>query len=488
MVPEPSLATVDRSSSRLRVRHPELLALVAGAVALRLPNALSRAPLVFDDSVYLASVGAMREGGLPFRDVFSSQGPAFLPLLWVADLVGLRTHWSPRLLPLIAGVALVVLVHRLARQVGDRAGAALAAFLVATSGAAVFATDRILSDGVAAAFGAAAILSVVTRRSKGGLPWAGALLLGVALATKSLFVGPAALALMWLALRRLGGVRAVAVGAIATLTTVVLALPWGIGRVWDQYVGLHLRVGGELDIERNSTLLRQGLRTADRLLVGVAVASLTFAVVRRLRAKPPSERAPAPDLVTAAWIWLAAGTAVLLVHEPLFFQHLVLIVPPAAVLIAHHRPPVVVAVAVVAVLLPSHASAAAWRTTVPQPSDHERAMIDVLERLEPHDGAIITDEPALVWAAGRTSPGSMVDLSFVRIHAGDLTTTEVIDAAHERDVCAVLFWSERLDDLPGLREGLDDYRSVFDDGPVDLWVSDDCRAPEAQLLRLGYRL
>ena len=55
---------------------------------LRLPNVVSRAPIGYDDGVYLSSVVAMRHGELPFRDVFSSQGPAFLPLLWLGDLAG----------------------------------------------------------------------------------------------------------------------------------------------------------------------------------------------------------------------------------------------------------------------------------------------------------------------------------------------------------------------------------------------------------------
>src|SRR5688572_28483964 len=113
---------------------PELAVAVSAALLLRLPTALSTVPLTYDDGVYRASAGAMRVGGLPFRDVFSSQGPAFLPLLWAADTVGLRTSWSPRLLPLAAAVVLVVVVHRFARPISDRWGAALAALLVATSG------------------------------------------------------------------------------------------------------------------------------------------------------------------------------------------------------------------------------------------------------------------------------------------------------------------------------------------------------------------
>ena len=32
----------------------------------------------------------MRHGGRPYRDVFSSQGPLFLPVVWAADLLGAR--------------------------------------------------------------------------------------------------------------------------------------------------------------------------------------------------------------------------------------------------------------------------------------------------------------------------------------------------------------------------------------------------------------
>ncbi|MDQ3946539.1 MAG: hypothetical protein M3357_15590, partial [Actinomycetota bacterium] len=82
-------------------------ALVAAAVVLRLPAFLATRHLSFDDGVYGASALAMRDGAMPFRDVFSSQGPLFLPLVWLADLAGLRTLDAPRLLAVAAGAVLV---------------------------------------------------------------------------------------------------------------------------------------------------------------------------------------------------------------------------------------------------------------------------------------------------------------------------------------------------------------------------------------------
>ena len=47
---------------------------------------------------YTAQDGPLVDGAVPFRDVFSSQGPLFLPLVWLADLLGGRTLDAPRLL------------------------------------------------------------------------------------------------------------------------------------------------------------------------------------------------------------------------------------------------------------------------------------------------------------------------------------------------------------------------------------------------------
>ena len=210
-------------------RHPELLAIVAAAVLLRLPVVLSRSPLTFDDGVYLASAGALRAGGLPYRDVFSSQGPAFLPLLWIADGLGLRTLWSPRLLPLLAGVLLVVVVHRIGLRVADRWGASLAALLVAVSGLVVFTTNRIESDGVTAALVAAAVL-VASGEPSRRRDLGAAALLGLAIAVKSLFAAPGVLAVLWLIGRRGGWRRAAVVAGGAILLVIVLAVPWGSGR------------------------------------------------------------------------------------------------------------------------------------------------------------------------------------------------------------------------------------------------------------------
>jgi len=92
---------------------------------------------------------------------------------------------------------------------------------------------------------------------------------------------------------------------------------------------------------------------------------------------------------------------------------------------------------------------------------------------------VISDEPALAWLAERTSPGTMVDPSFVRIAAGDLVTADVALAAREPGVCAILFWTGRLDQLPNLRAALIDYRSVFRDETAELLLRTGCHLADA---------
>lgn len=448
------------------------------AIGLRLPTALSRAPLGFDDGVYLASAGALRDGGLPFVDVYSSQGPAFLPLLWLGDLLGLRTSVSPRLLPVAAGVALTILVYVIALRVSDRAGAVIASLLVATSGCLLYSTSRIESDGVAMAFAAGAVLAA----SRPGVRREGvaAVLLGVAVSVKSLLVAPAGLAVLWIIGRRRGWRPAALVGVASAGVLVALSLPWGLRAVWDQSILLHLDATEGFDVSANRELVYWGLRHRDRLLLATAAVTVVWSVVRAvaggrrpMRAEPASPGAA--DLHVALWIWMLGSAAVLVGHQPLFLQHLAVVVPPAALLVAMHRPPVVVVVAVAVLLLPSHGAGAQWRRTPVVPEADQRAAIDLLRRIEPRSGMVISDAAELAWLAGRTSPGWVVDVSFVRIGAGQLTTDDVVAAAHEPGVCAVLIWSQRLGYLPGLRADLTDYRAVFRRDDQELWLRDGCR-------------
>ena len=450
------ISEVTRSAS---VRsHVGLWAAVAFAALLWLPRASTRAVIGYDDGVYLSSVLAMREGGAPFRDVYSSQGPVFLPLLRLGDLLGFGTPWAARLVPMVAGLALVVIAYGLSRRIADVGSATLAAALVATSGLLLFSTVRIESDAVVAALAAGAVLAATSEQRRWSI--ASVALIGLAIGVKSLMAGPALLAVLWLLGRR-HGPRA-AIGALVGAAAVVLlvSLPWGLSAVWDQAVALHLEARhGGVDLGDRLTLLRETVWHRDRLLVALAAAGAMTWLARAARSER-DDSAGRRDVTVALWLWTAASVLVVTFHSPLWTQHLTVLVVPVAVLATRHRPPVLVIIGVGLVLVVAHGEGAGWRLSQPSATPLQLAMVDTLRRIEPDDGLVISDEPTLSWLADRASPGRLVDTSHVRIDAGELTTAEVVAAAREPDVCAVLLWSGRLDGLPGLRASLDGYRAV----------------------------
>ncbi|MCB1270367.1 MAG: glycosyltransferase family 39 protein, partial [Microthrixaceae bacterium] len=177
----------DRSGeSRGRLLDAFLLGLAA--LVLRLPAYFAERGLTFDDGVFSLSAIAMRNGGVPFRDVFSSQGPLFLPLVWLGDLLGGRNLDSTRVLAVASGVTAVVVTYVVARRCSDRLGGILAGALVATSGAFMWVTGPLAADGPALAFAITTVwLSLRMRDRPGTLR---AVLLGLAtgavLCTKSL--------------------------------------------------------------------------------------------------------------------------------------------------------------------------------------------------------------------------------------------------------------------------------------------------------------
>src|SRR5262245_8954606 len=131
--------------------------LAAVAVVLRIPAFVANRHLAYDDGFFGLSAIEMRDGVVPFKELFSPQGPLHLPLLYLADLVGLRTTNAPRLLPIVAGAAVTVVTYAAGRRITSRFGALVAAVLVTTSGSIVWVTAGIASDGPALAFAIGAV-------------------------------------------------------------------------------------------------------------------------------------------------------------------------------------------------------------------------------------------------------------------------------------------------------------------------------------------
>jgi hypothetical protein len=177
-------------------------------------------------------------------------------------------------------------------------------------------------------------------------------------------------------------------------------------------------------------------------------------------------------------VWFTVGVVLLVVEPTMFRNHIATLVPPLALLAALHPPPWRAFAVLLLFLVPWWAvqlSDVLW----PQGyTGDEKAVVAALRELPPGAQAI-SDEPGLLWRAGRRTPPWLNDGSVKRIQQGNITTDVVAREAARDDVCAAVVWSFRWgSELPGLPEALRDlgYTPVARyTGPRTLWVKPSCR-------------
>ncbi len=449
-------------SARTHWRTDAVILAIA-AIVIRIPAFFAEKSLVFDDGVFASSARAMRNGQLPFRGIFSSQGPVFLPLVWVADLVGLRTLDAPRLLSVAAGVLLTVAVYVCARHVTTRGNALLAAGLVTTSGSILWVTVPVNADGPSLALSVLAVAFALRYRDDPRVRnavWMG-LAAGGAVSIKALSVpalviaGLIVLVCQWP--RRTGVRDATVAAAVAVAVYVVAALPFGIADVWDQSYTYHQ------DARRVAThagAFRKILDTLwdrDKLVLvalGLAIAALAVRLVVRRRAGRPASGAGdrALTLVVGFLVLWTVMVVALLVWEPAMWRaHVAHLVPPLALLAALKPPPWKVLVIAGVVTVPF---AIASNTSILWPDGYtgqEAALVSHL-RAFPSDAQFISDDPGLVWRSGHDTPGDFADTSYQRLDDGSITQASLVKAAAADDVCGVIVTSPthfgRLGGLP----------------------------------------
>jgi hypothetical protein len=407
-----------------------------------------------DDGFYGAAVVAMRDGGLPYREVFSSQGPLHLPLLYLGDLLGMRTFDAPRVTPVVAGVAATLLTYHIGRRLTTRTGALLAAIVVATSGSVLFVTSGITSDGPTLAFALGAFLAALRYREEPttGRIVAVALLIAGAVLVKPALGVLACLASVYLVVR-VRRARDLAIGAATAIgAALVVAAPFGLGRVWDQTVAYQLGSHREQSMLLNARKVLTTLWDRDPVLL--ALGLLTIAAAIWLPRRTDEDRDPE----RALWLWAGVLLLFLIVEPALWRNHLSSIVAPVALAIALRPPPlrwIVIAAIVVVPLQASHLRGFFW------PSPYEGVTADAHEALEalPNGAWALSDDVGLVWRSHSRPTDDLVDTSIKRQEQGDVDAAHVAKEATNPHVCAVLVWWHKywgsFDDLPALlaREG-----------------------------------
>ena len=433
--------------------------LAVAAVLLRLPMLLADRALVFDDGVFGSSALAMRSGELPFRDVFSSQGPLFLPLVFVADLLGLRSADAPRLLTVASGVVLTIAAYACGRRLTARGGALLAAGLVTTSGSVLWVTGPVNADGPALALSVVAVAVALRYRDDPRL--VDAMLVGLAggaaLSIKLLAVPAVVVAGIVVLLTGRRVLHVLAAAAVAIAVYAASALPWGVDRVWEQSYEYHrdaVRQGslGDAFVKVLRTLWERDLA----VVVALALAGVVWSLVRTAVVTRAARRTPhplAPEAAGAA-VWAVLVLALLLWEPALWRAHVAHLVVPLALLAALRPPPWRVLAAAALVVVPVSVIERGDVLTPDGLHGHEAAVVTRLSSLP--DGAfVLTDDPGLAWRADRRIPGGFVDPSFQRIDNGDISERSLVAAAAHADVCAVVVTSpQHFGRFDGLAERL----------------------------------
>jgi len=463
----------------------EAALLVAVTVAIRLPAFFSAPSLVFDDGQYGVSIVDMRRGLLPYREVFSSQGPLHYPVLYLGDLLGLRTLNAPRVTPVLAGIAVTIGVFAMAKRLGAQRSIALtAALIVATTGTMLWTTGQVTGDGPAAGVVVLAVWAALVYRDEPTLRRAllTGVLFGAALAVKPLVI-PAVIPIAgWLGSRRRARDIVAAAGAAAAVW-LAAALPWGLSRVWDQSIAYHSGKGPAFSKPFQLGKLTSLLVERDGVLMGAVVLGLVALAVgvRHM------DRARQFDTVLIG-SWTAVVALELVFEKALFANHLATIVVPLALLLALHPPPLRWLAYALIVLVP-WTLAFTYDMLRPRSFSGADAQLERDLRSLPRDAQAIADDPSYVWRAGLSTPAMMNDVSIMRLFQGTLSARSIAAAAATPKNCAVAIWTTRFNAFtPGLRDalrGVGYYRAREYAPGKELWLKSGCdlgradRAPGA---------
>ena len=441
----------------------------------------------YDEGVYWQSLMAMRAGYSLYSQVFYSQPPFFLLSTYPIYILFGGSLWSARL-----GIALVSLVglpgaFLLGKALGGRLGAVLATALVVADPLYLSLSQKIEAEVSSTAFSLLAVGAAYmwweNSEDTSGLVMAVlcgiALPLGILCKLLSLTavapVGLLVLARLWQYWQKKPGVTIRSVRAILIAVamcigiTLLLLLPFlgSYVKLVQDVISFHTHARAVLinNQVHNVQIFQSFWFGTWPLIIAAAFGLLTSCIRRDWRILP-------------LLVWLLLTMYMLWLEVPLFYRHFVALLP-ALIGMA------VMGVGNLATLANSDiTSIASWKSffsrfkvarivtvlafvlvlvtvvlEVPQYQPYyqsaDRQGSDVNNKLQirvAHDldaaitpqQFVLTDGQFVAALADRNTPPSLVDTSIVRISSGYLTQQQLINAASQPDVHAVLFFMARL--------------------------------------------
>ncbi len=469
----------------------EIAALVAAfalAVWLRLEN-IGIYTGSFDEGIRSEQMLLMAAGFRPFREIFASQGPLLLDLLFPFYLAFGQTLEAIRLGVVVTSVVAMIGACWTARlAAGSVAGVATLA-LLALSPAFLESSRLALAETPSLAPSIVAIGAALRYQQTGALRWsvgAGVLLsLGVLIKPMVLAVClPVGLLILLRSPISLKGLAAfVAAGLIVTGTVIAALGPSGVYEDLAAYRGGASHSLGS-DAAENWRLTF-GVLARERL----AIAALAFlGALQALRM---------PRTILPLVLWPVAVAALFLAYDDLADKHVVYLTFPLTLLagigightvlaikglIANRRlnMTVIGVLGVVASLSYIGDLQRVWRVDIFMLHEAGRVaenrrdirseieIAEIMGRLSLPDEFVLTDNPNAAFRARRMVPPKLVDTSGTRIDAGSFTDALAISSVQEYQPKVIVTAPNRMAKLSGfvrwMGEGNYDLVKTYDIG------------------------
>jgi hypothetical protein len=414
----------------------------------------------------------MSAGYRPMQEIYSSQGPLLLDLLFPLYRLFGETLGAARLAVGVYSLLGILGVYGVARALGGPVGGATAALLMTVSPTYLRNSRQALAEVPALAPAILAVAAALEYQRSGRRLWlvVSGVLLAVALLIKPIVVA----AVVPVALAALLGPKislrpVFLVGLVTALVIAAIVFSTGIQTILDQMVDYRLksREASGWNLRENWRLIQGSLVARDQIgLFVLAGAGTLIGLVA-------SPRRMLPYIG-----WAVASAAVLLFYAPLFPKHVVIAVPPAVALAgvgvglgwkaARSRQlagaaGIVVLAAPVLVYGWSLPAIATWDVgfmnldpgTEGQRFAQSADVAATISAVSQRDEFLVTDHPYLAFLAQRLVPPELADPSASRVRARELTGDDIVTAAKKYNVGVVVLWSDRLRTLRTFRSWLD---------------------------------
>jgi 4-amino-4-deoxy-L-arabinose transferase-like glycosyltransferase len=432
----------------------------------------------YDEGVYWQSLRAMSAGYELYKQVFYSQPPFFLLSTYPFYVLFGSSIWSARL-----GIALVSLLglpgaYLIGKALSGRVGAIAAMVLLLADPLYLAQSQKLQAEVSATAFSLLAVGAAYTwwkqPDSRKGL-WM-AILCGITLpigilckllsVTALVPVGLLILARLWQIWRKqpgtsFGSLRPIFIAIVVCIITALIVLAPFFGSLhalMQQAVSFHLAAKKALISEEatNKATLSSFLLANTALVIVAGVGACVALLRRDWRIIPLAA-------------WFLATFVVLWIQVPLFYRHAIALTPALIAMavigigdvaaikknastyseaLAKVAVPVVLLLILLVVITNISPVRSYYQAITTQAAgsstQFQGQLARDLQKVTTPDQEVITDGQFVAARAGRSVPPFLVDTSMVRIDSGYLTAQQLIQAASQPQVHAVLFFSNRL--------------------------------------------